>query len=718
MAQIGSLVIDLIAETASFNANVVKAANTLNSNAAKMTRAVDSIQKKMDGLRNAGQALAGVLAVRELTGAVDRALDYAASLGEVSQQIGVTVKDLQTYRYIGSQVNVTQEEMEKALAKLSVTAGQAALGLQAPKKAFAALGIEVRDSAGHVKTAGALIPEIAAKLATIPDPAQRAAAEVALFGRAGQKLDPLLSQGASGIKAFADRAEQMGLILSDDLASGADKAADRIAELKMQLNATFARAVAQNAEAIMGLANAIATLTVRAAQWIAKYPAFAGATAGAAIGSRAGLPGAGIGAVAGYIAGDQLGTASADANMDIKFRIAQVKAANDYMKTRARIERAGMGFSIYKTIADPTGGRAGGTLESARQYTEYQTGLLKKAMAARAAGALPALPAVNDLGDFLAGGGGGGKGRKTTDKAAEAAKKITEEFAKQLASMGDQVRIGQLLGESDAYREQQLRGEAELREQLKGIDSKRLAIALDMNSALAAQAAHAQGWRDLVQEAKDTKPIAVPDEMKAESALKKIANWNDKTVKAAKDSWATVTHSIIGAFDDAAQGIQNGNFLQTLQGIVDIFLNLGSLGVFGGKLATSINASRQPGFAGGGYTGNGSPAAVAGVVHRQEFVFDAAATSRIGADNLERLRRGQAFGRGGAGGGRMTAYLDRAERMPPVQIVPSPLFDAVVGGIATNVAAPMVTRGVGASVGLAETRNAQRRRQVIPSRRS
>lgn len=44
-------------------------------------------------------------------------------------------------------------------------------------------------------------------------------------------------------------------------------------------------------------------------------------------------------------------------------------------------------------------------------------------------------------------------------------------------------------------------------------------------------------------------------------------------------------------------------------------------------------------FATGGFTGAGDPSQLAGSVHRGEFVFDAAATSRIGVDTLENMRQ-------------------------------------------------------------------------------
>jgi hypothetical protein len=54
--------------------------------------------------------------------------------------------------------------------------------------------------------------------------------------------------------------------------------------------------------------------------------------------------------------------------------------------------------------------------------------------------------------------------------------------------------------------------------------------------------------------------------------------------------------------------------------------------------ALSAALSIPKGFQSGGYTGNIDPRKVAGVVHGQEYVFDAAATKRIGVQNLEAMR--------------------------------------------------------------------------------
>lgn len=64
----------------------------------------------------------------------------------------------------------------------------------------------------------------------------------------------------------------------------------------------------------------------------------------------------------------------------------------------------------------------------------------------------------------------------------------------------------------------------------------------------------------------------------------------------------------------------------------------------GATLLSTIKGIQPQGFKQGGYTGNMGASQVAGVVHGQEYVFDAQATKRIGVDNLNAMRRGDKVG--------------------------------------------------------------------------
>lgn len=65
-----------------------------------------------------------------------------------------------------------------------------------------------------------------------------------------------------------------------------------------------------------------------------------------------------------------------------------------------------------------------------------------------------------------------------------------------------------------------------------------------------------------------------------------------------------------------------------------------------GVLTAAIDTFTPKGFKAGGYTGNMGASQVAGVVHGQEYVFDAQSTKRIGVDNLNAMRSGKSVGGG------------------------------------------------------------------------
>lgn len=90
-------------------------------------------------------------------------------------------------------------------------------------------------------------------------------------------------------------------------------------------------------------------------------------------------------------------------------------------------------------------------------------------------------------------------------------------------------------------------------------------------------------------------------------------------------------------------GLQNfgAGLAGTLEGIGASY---GPGGQFLGGLLGAGVKWLTGGFQGGGYTGPGATTDVAGVVHAEEYVFDAAATRRIGVANLEALRRGSLRG--------------------------------------------------------------------------
>jgi len=271
-ALIGALRVTLGLDSSEFEAGSARVRKVAKQNVNDIQAQYEKLGAAIgSNLRNALTGVAALLGGAQLVAAGKRALDYASSLGEVSQQLGVTSKDLQVYRYAASQVGISQDEMDTALSKLSVTIGKANAGVKASVDPFRQLGVSVKDANGNLLTAGQVIPRLADALAKVKDPATRAQLEVELFGRTGQKLDTLLAGGSSAINDLTKAATDLGLVISDKLINDADAAADKMSELKQVLDARFASAIAENAQAIYTIVEALEALITKAADAVTAW---------------------------------------------------------------------------------------------------------------------------------------------------------------------------------------------------------------------------------------------------------------------------------------------------------------------------------------------------------------------------------------------------------------------------------------------------------------
>ena len=420
-ALIGALRVTLGLDSANFEAGTKRARQTAQRDAS-------AIQKSLDGLKGRLDTLYAGVAGSAILAAGKRALDYASSLGEVAQQAGVSAKELQEYRYAASQAGVSTEQMDGALTKLTKTIGEAKAGSKAQATTFRELGVAIQDANGRVYSAGEVIPKLADALAKVKDPATRARLEMELFGKTGQKLDTLLAGGSEALNNLRDAAHKLGVVLSDRQIQNADDAADKLASVKQVLEARIAGVVSDNATAIVSLADALGTLTARFIQFAQSNPEKTLGLIGAAAGAlRGGVVGAGIGFVGGSMLGRNIGQSSADANMDIKFRKAELARARSEYQAREKASKSGGILSFRRTGS----GQPGGTVAQAEAELRRQTSLLMQAAAAagRPAGAI-ATPVPDGALPTVASTGGGRKKGQSGPTAAEIEAKHQQELSR------------------------------------------------------------------------------------------------------------------------------------------------------------------------------------------------------------------------------------------------------------------------------------------------
>lgn len=131
-------------------------------------------------LRTALAAVGGALILRQAARFTTDTLSMAQAIGDTAEKAGLTAEQLQVLRFAADQNGSSAAALDKAMIKLNVSigeAGRSALGLDdrvsLAGEAMTALGINVLDAGGKVRTSAELFPELIDKLAAVENPAER-----------------------------------------------------------------------------------------------------------------------------------------------------------------------------------------------------------------------------------------------------------------------------------------------------------------------------------------------------------------------------------------------------------------------------------------------------------------------------------------------------------------------------------------------------------------
>jgi hypothetical protein len=236
MTDLAKLVVRLEAEIGKYQENLEKA-----------QRQLEKFQHGAEGLLDKVQdRLAAFFATEKLLEWGQHILENADHLAKFSQSTGIAVEDLSRLNYALTASGVQGENAGKLLKELSNQISDAAGNAKGDAAAaFKALGISVRDSAGHLKNAQEVLLEIADRFKGYQDGANKSAIATALLGKAGSEAIPFLNQGADGIKRLADQSDRLGATVSGDTAKAAEEFNDRLARMKTLLVDGIGNAIAK-----------------------------------------------------------------------------------------------------------------------------------------------------------------------------------------------------------------------------------------------------------------------------------------------------------------------------------------------------------------------------------------------------------------------------------------------------------------------------------------
>lgn len=215
----GSIVVDLLMKTGSFETDTKKAAKALK----QMEKEAVAVGKAI------GAALVGATAAFGYM--IKSSIDSADAMSKLAQSAGVSVETLTSLSFAADLSGISGEQLGKAFGKLSVNMSDAAKGTGEAMDAFAAMGISIKDANGNLKASDKVMMEVADRFASYEDGAGKSALAMKIFGKAGLDMIPMLNSGADGLRAMQDEASALGLVIDTQTAKAAEEFNDTLSRL-------------------------------------------------------------------------------------------------------------------------------------------------------------------------------------------------------------------------------------------------------------------------------------------------------------------------------------------------------------------------------------------------------------------------------------------------------------------------------------------------------
>ena len=162
---------------------------------------------------------------QRLKGLADDTAAYGDQVDKNSQKMGISAQEYQKWNYVLERNGSSIDVMQKGLKTLSSK-------LVEGSQAFEGLGVSTTNADGSFRSTEDVLNDTMAALAGMQDATQRNAIATQLFGgKVAQELAPTLNSGADGIEELKNRADELGLVMSDEGVAASAQYKDAMTDL-------------------------------------------------------------------------------------------------------------------------------------------------------------------------------------------------------------------------------------------------------------------------------------------------------------------------------------------------------------------------------------------------------------------------------------------------------------------------------------------------------
>lgn len=222
---------------------IFKLFGTILVDSSKAEKSISKTGKQADGLTTklgkgiktaatwAAGLTAGAVAVGgAMLGMASKAAEATDRIDKMSQKMGFSREGFQEWEYVLSQSGASIEGLKGGMKTLTNMTDDLANGSKTATQSFGELGLSYDDLAG--KTQEEIFETTVTALQGVEDETKRAALANDLLGKAGAELAPLLNTSSEAINGMKDKANELGMVLSDDAVDAGVKFTDSLDTLK------------------------------------------------------------------------------------------------------------------------------------------------------------------------------------------------------------------------------------------------------------------------------------------------------------------------------------------------------------------------------------------------------------------------------------------------------------------------------------------------------
>lgn len=239
----------------------------------RMNRTLERSEKAAARMRLGILAVAGATtaAIAGLIAVGRSAINGADNFAKMSQRVGVSVEVLSSLSHAAALSDVSLENLSTGMGFLNRAMNEFARGSENDAtKALRQLGVSVVDTSGVLRSNIEVLGDVADRLASMGDGAQKSALAMEIFGRGGAAMIPMLNAGREGLERMAAEADRLGITISTETARAAEEFNDNLTRL---------------GAAMQGLVNRITAAVLPAlvsfSEWLAKLDPLVVAAGGA-----------------------------------------------------------------------------------------------------------------------------------------------------------------------------------------------------------------------------------------------------------------------------------------------------------------------------------------------------------------------------------------------------------------------------------------------------